>query len=376
MSAPRIEIDLRKIEHNATRLVDMLARKGIGVTGVTKATLGSPRIAATMLRAGVTAIGESRIENVESMRSAGLSTPMRLIRSPALSVVDRAVGSSDLSFVTEIDVIRALSSAAESLGVVHGIVRMVELGDLREGIMPEDVDQVIEDVLRLPNLSVQGIGTNLACRSGVAPDTSNMTALSVLASSIETDFGIPLPIVSGGNSANLNWCQSEASPGRINDLRLGESILLGCEPLHRTPINGLHTDAITFVAEVIESKPKPSTPWGDLAETAFGPGCERPGHGTTFQTILAAGHQDTDPAGLRPLSGIKILGASSDHLVVDSGQRIPIGSEMRFLCNYSALLRSMTSPFVVKVLTSQSTPVVGDHRRDLPQVWSFGGPVS
>ena len=353
MTAPRIEIDLTKIEHNATHLVDVLADKGIGVTGVTKATLGCPRIAAALVRAGVTALGESRIENVEAMRNAGLATPMRLIRSPALSTVERAVGLAELSFVTELDVIRALSSAAEALGVVHGVVIMVELGDLREGVMPDDVDQIVEVVLGLPNLSFDGIGTNLACRSGVAPDTTNMTALSELATSIETTFGIPPGIVSGGNSANLNWSLSSAPPGRINDLRLGESILLGCEPLHRMPITGLHTDAIRFVAEVIESKPKPSMPWGDLAETAFGPRADPVGHGTTFQTILAAGQQDTDPAGLRPSNGIEILGASSDHLVVDSGQRIPIGSEMHFLPNYSALLRAMTSPFVAKVFTGQ-----------------------
>jgi len=351
MSAPRIEIDIGKIEHNATHLVDVLAKKGIGVTGITKATLGSPRIAAALVRAGVRALGDSRIENIEAMRNAGIGAPMRLIRSPALSTVERAVAHADLSFVTELDVIRALSTAAGAAGVVHGVVVMVELGDLREGVMPDDVDHVVEAVLGLRNLSLDGIGTNLACRSGIAPDTTNMTALSELASSIETTFGIPLRVVSGGNSANLNWSLSAAPPGRINDLRLGESILLGCEPLHRTPIIGLHTDAITFVAEVIESKPKPSMPWGDLAQTAFGTRADPVGHGTTFQTILAAGQQDTDPAGLRPSTGIEVLGASSDHLVVDSGQRIPIGSEMRFLPNYSALLRSMTSPFVAKVLT-------------------------
>ena len=39
-------------------------------------------------------------------------------------------------------------------------------------------------------------------------------------------------------------------------------IIKAREPLHRDPIDGLHTDAITLVAEVIESKVKPSQPWG------------------------------------------------------------------------------------------------------------------
>lgn len=55
MSAPRLVIDLDKIHHNASTLVKRLACRGISVTGVTKATLGSAEVAATMLRAGVKA---------------------------------------------------------------------------------------------------------------------------------------------------------------------------------------------------------------------------------------------------------------------------------------------------------------------------------
>ena len=53
MNAPRLEIDLGKIQHNAHTLVERLARRDISVTGVTKATLGSTEIAQTMLLAGV-----------------------------------------------------------------------------------------------------------------------------------------------------------------------------------------------------------------------------------------------------------------------------------------------------------------------------------
>jgi len=49
--------------------------------------------------------------------------------------------------------------------------------------------------------------------------------------------------------------------------------------------------------------------------------------------------------------GIEILGASSDHLITDSGQqRLSVGAEVRFRLDYSALMRAMTSPFVAKVM--------------------------
>ncbi len=141
---------------------------------------------------------------------------------------------------------------------------------------------------------LKGIGTNLACRCGVSPDAKNMAELSALADSIEATFDTPLSIISGGNSANLQWALSGTDTGRINNLRLGEAILLGCEPLHRQPIDGLHTDAITLIAEVIESKVKPSQPWGEMHRMLWRETILHKS-GKLSQTILAVG-----PPGCRP----------------------------------------------------------------------------
>lgn len=135
----------------------------------------------------------------------------------------------------------------------------------------------------------------------------------------------------------------------MNNLRLGESILLGREPLHRRPIPGLHTGAVVLIAEVIESKIKPLLPWGNIAQSAFSDEPATPPEGFTARTILALGHQDTDPSGLEPPAGLTVLGASSDHLILNSRPpcRTP-GSEVTLGVNYSALLRAMTSGSVAK----------------------------
>lgn len=359
MSAPRLEIDLGKIHHNARTLVERLTDRGISVTGVTKAIMGSPEIAHTLLSAGVNTLGDSRIENIETMQRAGITAAMSLIRSPMLSQVERVIASVDISFNTELEVIRKLSSAAQKAKRNHGVVLMLELGDLREGIILSDLKQTVRELLRLPNIILKGIGTNLACRSGVTPDEKNMAELSAQADAIEAEFGLALEIVSGGNSANINWALSHHNTGRINNLRLGESILLGCEPLQRQAIKGLYTDAISLVAEVIESKSKPSQPWGELGQTAFGQNTSSTtDQGHITQAILAIGEQDTDPKGLKAPTGINILGASSDHLIVDSGQYYkPVGSNIRFQLNYSAMVRAMTSPFIEKVMTTNGEKI-------------------
>jgi predicted amino acid racemase len=361
MIAPRLQVNVDKIVQNARTLVERLRPGGISVTGITKATLGSPEIARALLQAGVRGIGDSRIENIEALRRARIRAPLTLIRSPMLSQVDQVVAQSDVSFNTELEVIHKLSSAAATANKIHGIVLMVELGDLREGIMPSDLENIVRETLRLPNVVIKGIGSNLACRSGVAPDENNMAELSALADAIDATFGPMLAIVSGGNSANLEWALSGADSGRVNDLRLGESILLGRETLHRQPIDGLHSDAITLTAEVIESKTKPSQPWGRIAQSAFGSVPVSTDRGRISQAILAIGEQDTDPAGLFPPPGISILGASSDHLVVDAGATpLAIGAEVTFQVNYSALVRAMTSPFVSKVMQDRRPISVGD----------------
>lgn len=355
MTAPRLEIDLDKIHHNACALVRRLALRGIAVMGVTKAALGSTSIANEMILAGVHGLGDSRLENITSMREAGILAHMTLIRSPMLSQVEQVAENVDLSFNTEIEVIRKLSNAAKKLGKVHGIALMVELGDLREGLLAGEVERTVALILKLPNLVLQGIGTNLACLNGVAPDKQKMSELSGLADSLEASFGITLDMVSGGNSANLQWALGEDDTERVNHLRLGEAILLGRETLHRQPIEGLFTDAITLVAEVIESKSKPSQPWGKFAQTAFDDLPANKWQGCHLRSILALGRQDTDPMGLALPAGFSIRGASSDHLVVDCGQhRLQIGSEMTFQLNYSALVRSMASPYVVKVMNKPS----------------------
>jgi len=351
MPAPRLEIDLEKIHHNACILTKRLAKRGISVTGVTKATLGSVEIATTLLQAGVSALGDSRIENIEAMRLAKVPAKMTLIRSPMLSQVERVVIHADVSFNTEIEVIRRLSLEAQKIHRTHGIVLMVELGDLREGIMPDDLIETVRETLSLPNITLKGIGTNLACRCGVSPDTRNMAELSALADLIEATFDLKLEIISGGNSANLEWALSGAETGRINDLRLGEAILLGCETLHRQPINDLFTDAFTLVSEVIETKVKPSQPSGTIAQTAFGEASPVIDRGLVTQSILAIGRQDTDPYGLLSPAGIEIMGASSDHLILVSDNcDLSVGSEVAFQLNYSALVLAMTSPFVTKIV--------------------------
>ena len=61
------------------------------------------------------------------------------------------------------------------------------------------------------------------------------------------------------------------------------------------------------------------------------------------------GLQDVLVTGLAPCVDIDILGASSDHIIIDAKRLdLSVGDEVKFDLNYGALLSSMTSPYVSK----------------------------
>lgn len=348
MTSPRVEIDLAKIEHNTRVVVDLLAPRGLRVTGVTKAALGSPVVGAAMLRGGAHGLGDSRVENLVRL---GEPFGHTLIRSPMPSQVERVVRAAGTSLNSDPGVVRSLGDAAVRLGVRHAVVLMVELGDLREGLAVPDVLDAAKVVLAHPGLLLAGLGTNLACQNGIVPDDRNMGELSRLVEQVERAYDVRLAVVSGGNSANLAWAVTTRDVGRVDDLRVGEAILLGTEPLRRTAVPGLSTDAVRLVAEVIEVGEKPAQPWGDRAQTAFGEPVPNNRTGTVRQAIVALGRQDADPDSLQPPEGVAVLGMSSDHLVLDVGDHpVSVGDELTFGVGYAGLLRAMTSPFVTKVL--------------------------
>jgi predicted amino acid racemase len=351
MSTPRLEINLTKIAHNASTLKDRYGAKGIRISAVTKVVCGDPSVAAVLVGCGIGMLADSRIANIRRMREAGIESGFMLLRGPSLSQAAEVVAHTNLSLNTDLSVIRKLSAEAMKQDVIHEVILMIELGDLREGLMPVDIQDVVEQVLELDGIALVGIGANLACFGGMAPNDANMARLSRIAGEIEERFGVVLTYVSGGNSANHTWFTSASDLGRITDLRLGESIYLGCETLFREPIEGLFTDAFTLVAEVIESLIKPSVPYGEACQNAAGyvPGFED--RGEIRRIILGIGSQDVQVSGLTPRAEIDILGASSDHLILDgkSGD-YAAGDELEFDLDYAALLSVMTSPYVEKVV--------------------------
>ena len=348
---PCLKIDISKIKHNTSYLVDLLKTHGINVAAVTKVFCSDTKIVDVIYECGIKYLADSRLENIETYPKNEIST--MLLRLPSPKEAARVVKACDISLNSEVATLNELANAADEVGVTHSVILMIDLGDLREGVYysnDELLFKTVEFILSRKSLKLLGIGANLTCYGSVLPTKDNMQKLLATAKKIEQKFGINLEVISGGNSSSLYLFEKAEMPKGITNLRLGESIVRGLETAFGKPFSGLETDAIILEAEIIEHMEKPSYPEGEIGINAFGEKIHYTDIGIRKRAILAVGRQDVDHENLECLQpGIAIIGASSDHLIVDltdSPESFAVGDVLTFSLSYGAILSCFTSKYI------------------------------
>ena len=327
-------------------MVQLCGAHGIEITGVTKVFRGDPKIARVYLENGIRRIGDSRVANLKKLD--GMPCERWLLRMPQLWEADDAVRHSDVSLNSELAALHALEQACRRQSRRHKVVLMVDLGDLREGWLdPSELSAAADYVRASGHLDLYGIGTNLTCLSFVQPDTEKLTRLLDLSKRLGDGL-----YVSGGNSATLDLMLRGGIPDGVNLLRLGESLLFGRERACYRYLEGTYSDAFLLEAQVIESKEKPSMPWGKIGKDSYGNRPVFTDRGVRKRVICALGRQDCDTETMWPLDpGVSIIGASSDHLVLDvtdSARDYPVGAAVTFRLGYFSLMRAYTSDYVAR----------------------------
>lgn len=349
---PRIEIDLNKLKHNASLLSKKCSEYNIEAAVVTKVYCAFPEIVDYIKDSGVNYIADSRIKNLKKLRNINLEKI--LIRIPMLTEIEDVVKYSDISLNSEFEVIKKIDETCAKLNKKHKIALMVDLGDLREGYFKEDeLFEVVGKVLKLENIEFVGLGTNLTCYGAVIPSKENLGRLCELAERVEEKFGIKLSFISGGNSSSIHLLDKGEMPERVTNLRLGEAIALGKETAYSQDIEGAYQDAFKLVCEIVELKEKPSIPIGEIGVDAFGNKPYYEDKGIRKRAIVGIGKQDINVDGMSVIDQKhEILGASSDHLIVDvtdSEKEYKVGDTIEFNLEYGALMAATTSDYVEKV---------------------------
>jgi len=368
----RVIINVEALYHNLRVIDSWITKAGIRWSLVTKVLCGHEPTIKALGELGVKSMADSRLANLESIDRNVPGRESWYLRLPHLSAIERIVSLSDISLNSEIDTIQAINMEAARQGKRHGIVIMIELGDLREGILPGSLLKFYKQIFELSNIEVLGIGSNLGCLAGAVPNIEQYMQLSMYKELLELKFGMKLPIISGGSSAVLPLLLDGSLPKSINHFRIGESVFLGTEPVSGSVMPGLRDDVITAEAEIAEIKEKSLVPIGETTEmTPFELVSQepiQPGQ-RGYRAVVTIGQLDTEVGGLTPKNpNFQIAGASSDLSVVNVGDEagdLRVGDTIKFSPNYSALLRLMSGQYVDKILTPSVESIKKHSSMDL-----------
>lgn len=348
---PKLLINLNKFKHNLWTLYQLLHDHGMSMMAVSKVFCADQKLIDIINDSPVEFIADSRIMNLRSMKTTKTRV---LLRIPSVHELNEVVLHSEISLNSEIATIEALNQSSKVLDKVHGIILMVDIGDLREGLFyKENIIENIKKILTYSHINLVGIGTNLTCYGGIIPDEITLAKLTTIIKMIKETMNIELSIVSGGNSSHLYLLKNETKIPYINNLRIGEALVLGRETAFGNPIDDLYQDVFTLEADLVEVKMKPSIPEGKIGMNAFGEIPIFRDLGLMKRGIIALGRQDVDFHEINPLdTKVRMIGSSSDHIIVDlthSTLDYQVGDIITFNLRYGSLLGLMTSRYVNKI---------------------------
>lgn len=356
---PMLEINLNKVYENIKSMVELCNKQGISISGVVKGFNAVPDLVDQFARAGCSYIASSRMDQIIKLREYGISKPFMMIRIPMFSEIKELVQFVDISLNSEIETLNMIEKECELQDKKHKVILMFDLGDLREGVMDEEefikLAEYVEN--HLPHIELYGVGTNLGCYGSIVPTEENLGRLCSIAEVIEGKINRKLEMISGGATSSIPLIIDGKIPKRVNNLRIGEGILLAAdlEEFWGYDMKHMHKDTFVLKAQVVEIKDKPTHPIGQVFIDAFGNKPSYEDKGIRKRALLAVGKQDFGlQDNLIPQKqGVKIMGSSSDHLIIDIEDcdiETKLGDILDFRMYYSQMMYLSGYSSIAKVL--------------------------
>ena len=353
-----ITLNKKSLAHNYSFLQDLFKSHGREWAPVLKMLCGNKTFLEFVLSLGDEQVCDARLTNLKTIKTINRNKETIYIKPPAKRSVSSIVKYADVSFNTEFTTIKWLSEEAVKQNKIHRIIIMIELGDLREGILGEHLMTFYKQIFELPNIQVAGIGANLNCLSGIMPSKDKLIQLSLYEQLIEAKFGKKIDYVSGGSSVMLPLLLKKQIPKGINHFRIGESLFFGVDLFTNKTIPKMKNDVFLLYSEIIEITEKPIVPYGYMEENPSGETIEIDpnDYGKSHSRgILDIGLLDISKTEfISPVDeNITFIGASSDMLVVDlskTTKKYKVGDLVRFKMKYMGALRIMNSEYIDKKL--------------------------
>lgn len=350
-----ITLNRTKLRENYDYLNDLFKKNDIQWAVVTKLLCGNETFLQEVLDLGVQQVCDSRVTNLRTIKQMAPDMMTIYIKPPAKRAVKGIVKYADISFNTELSTIRLLSEEAGRQNKIHKVIIMIELGELREGVMRDDLMDFYSQVFELPHIEVVGLGANLSCLYGVLPNDDKLIQLSLYKQLIEARFNRKIPLVSGGSSVTISLLLHSQLPKGINHFRVGDTLFLASDVYNNSTFDFMNSDVIRLYAEIIELYEKPKVPSGELGHNVEGHTFDFSDvdpEATSCRGIIDIGILDVEVEHLRPIDPkMKIVGASSDMVVIDveeNPKNYKVGQLVEFELDYMSALRLLNSRYIDK----------------------------
>lgn len=354
-----ITLDRKKLKHNYQFLDKLFKDNGIAWAAVTKLLCGTERYMEEVVKLGAKEICDARVSNLALIKRLNPDIQTVYIKPPAKEAIPDVIKYANVSFNTELETIHWLNAEAKKQDKIHKIIIMIEMGDLREGVMGEDLIDFYAEIFKLSNISISGIGTNLNCLYGVMPSEDKLVQLALYKQLIEARFNKKIPWVTGGTSVVLPLLTRHQVPNGINHFRVGETLFFGNNLFDDSAVEGMEQSLFKLYAQIIEITEKPKVPSGYLQSNPSGEEHkinEKDYGQTAYRAIVDLGVLDvSDTSFLIPDDPhVAFTGASSDMLVLDLGKSdwdYKVGDLVSFDLKYMGALRLLNSYYIDKRFT-------------------------
>jgi predicted amino acid racemase len=350
-----IKLYRKRLRHNYNYIENVFRQNRIEWGIVTKLLCGNRIYLEEVVNLNIRQLLDSRLSHLRVIKKIAPHIQTVYIKPPAKRSITGIIKFADVSFNTQYETILFLSKEAMRQKKLHKIILMIEMGDLREGIMGEKLVSFYQKVFNLPNIRIVGIGTNLNCLHGVMPSQDKLIQLSLYKQLLETKLKKKIKWVSGGTSVMFPMIFKKQIPKNINHFRIGETLYFGMNLITGKKFSDMRDDVFVLSSEIIEIEEKPALPFGELGLNPSGEMMEIDknlyGKKQT-RAIIDIGLLDINPDFLISADKkINIVAASSDMLVLDisdSDKNYRVGDLVNFKLKYMGALGIMNSMYIDK----------------------------
>ncbi|MGL1893797.1 MAG: alanine racemase [Spirochaetaceae bacterium] len=344
----KIQVNRLGILSNLKKIQTLCKNNGCELVPVTKLVHSYQEMLSELINGDIKMIAEV---NLDSIKQIELPVKKMLLKTSPSAIRDILL-NCDVALVSELDVLREINKYAKSRYL--DIIVPIELGDLREGIYPNEVVDFFREALKLVNLNIVGFSVNFGCLAGKLPDDESLLEIQEIKKNLIEELNYTPQVVSLGGTVIIDMLKEGKLKGIANQVRIGEAIYFGYNTSGGAYIEGLEQNNFIFQAEIIEVKEKEVLNKGKMGLNAFGESFKSNKSGIRKRAVLNFGSLTVPPYGIIPVdSSVQLEGMTHDLSVFDiTNSTYPYkpGSIMEFRLNYSGAAQAFLNKHIAIII--------------------------